>query len=112
MKAFSIKKLVASGIAAQYFGNSVSLESWNDAWIFKGLLKFMEYEINNESDDEFPSSELFISEVLHPTLQRKSIPSKFPLSADVAISKEVAERGEACCAIKSIDIALHSFSVF
>lgn len=96
VKEFSIRKLVAGGIASQYFGNSVSIASWGDAWIFKGLVKFLEYEINNESDNEFPSSELFISEVFHPTLQRKSLPSKFPLSTEVAISKEVAERGETC----------------
>lgn len=96
VKALQIRKLVASGIAEQYFGNLVSFESWSDVWIFKGLIKFFEYELNNEGEDAFTSNELFISEVLHPTLRRKSIESEIPISADFAISKNVAARGKTC----------------
>lgn len=90
-KEFSISKLITSGMVSQFLGNIVSLNSWNDAWIFKGLSKFLEYEIN---DDEFKASEMFISEVLHPTLHRTSYSSELPFSADDALSQELIEKGE------------------
>lgn len=91
LKEFSISKLITSGIVSQFLGNIVSLNSWNDAWIFKGLSKFLEYKIN---DDEFKANEMFISEVLHPTLHRPSYSSELPFSADDALSKELIEKGE------------------
>ena len=92
-KELIITKLITNGIVSQIFGNLVSLESWNDAWIFKGLSKFLEYEINR-NEAEFFADEMFISEVLHPTLQRQSFASDFPFSTDDALHRVVTEKGK------------------
>jgi Peptidase family M1 domain len=92
-KEFAISKLITNGIVAQFLGNLVSFNAWSDVWIFRGLTKFLEYYIN-VNDMDFASNELFISEVLHPTLEQQFFPKEFPLSVDDALSKEVAEKGE------------------
>lgn len=92
-KAFSISKLITNGVVSQFLGNVVSLDSWSDAWIFKGLSKFLEYEIKT-NDDEFERSEMFISEVLHPTLHRRTFTLELPFSADDALNAELIEKGE------------------
>lgn len=89
-KDFTITKLITNAIVSQFLGNVASLESWSDAWIFKGLSKFLEYEIN---DAEFDADEMFISEVLHPTLHIQTFSSEFPFSADVALGREATEKG-------------------
>lgn len=86
-KAFTLSKLITNGILSQYIGNAITFESWSDAWIFKGLSHFLAYEISG-------NDELFISEVLHPTLQLQSFSSEFPFSADEALGDEVTEKGE------------------
>lgn len=91
-KEFQIAKLVTSGIVSQYLGNLASLDSWNDAWIFRGLSKFLSYEIHRD-DEDFVSDEMFISDVLHPILHRQSYPAAFPSSAEDATSKEAVEKG-------------------
>jgi Peptidase family M1 domain len=96
-KEFSIAKLITNGIVSQFFGNLVSFDAWSDVWIFKGLLKFLEYHIN-VNDADFASNELFITEVLHPTLQQV-FTGEFPFSVDDALSKEVAEKGEKLLAL-------------
>lgn len=50
----------------------------------------------NRNDDEFASDEMFISEVLHPTLQRQSFSSEIPFSPDDAIHSEVTQKGKNC----------------
>lgn len=87
IKEFSIAKLVTNGIVSQFLGNLVTLDSWNDAWIFKGLAKFLEYHFTG-------ANELFISEVLHPTLQQQLFTAEFPFSVDAALSNEAVEKGE------------------
>lgn len=52
----------------------------------------MEYHIT-DSDADFVTNERFITEVLHPTLQ-KSFSADFPFSVDAALSEEVAEKGK------------------
>lgn len=89
-KELSIAQLITSGIVAQFLGNVVSFASWSDAWIFKGLSKFLEYHINADG----ATNEMFISEVLHPTLQRDTFPFEFPFTVDAALSEKVAEKGE------------------
>jgi hypothetical protein len=86
IKEFSISKLVANGIVSQFLGNLVTTDSWSDAWIFKGISKFLEYQIND-------ANELFVSEVLHPTLQQQLFIA-FPYSVDAALGNEAAEKGE------------------
>lgn len=93
LKEISITKLITSGIVSQYLGNLVTFESWNDAWIFKGLSRFLEFEINT-GQEGFSSSDLFISEILHPVLKRQSFSFNLPPTTDDALSEEVAERGK------------------
>jgi Peptidase family M1 domain len=87
-KELTIARLITNGIVSQWLGNIVSLESWSDAWIFKGLSKFLEFQIRPNDDD---SVELFASE---PTLRRHSFASEFPFTASEALSEEVARKGE------------------
>lgn len=91
VKEFSIAKIVTNGIVSQFLGNLVTFNTWNDAWIFKGISKFLEYHLN---DAKFASNELFISEVLHPTLQQQFFASEFPFSVDAALANESAEKGK------------------
>lgn len=88
-KEFSISKLITNGVVAQFLGNLVSFDTWSDVWIFKGLTKFLEYHININA-----SNELFISEVLQPTLQQQLFTAEFPFSVDDALGKEASEKGE------------------
>lgn len=92
-KEFSISKLITSGIVSQFLGNIVTFDSMNDNWVFKGLTKFLEYQIGIKGSTSL-SDEMFVSEVLHPTLQLKSFSSELPFSADEALSDEVARKGE------------------
>lgn len=70
-KEFSIRRMIAAGLLSQFMGNVVSLASHNDAWIFNGLTKFLQYFIVTANDDDFSTShEIFINEVLHPTMHR------------------------------------------
>ena len=91
IKEFSIAKLVTNGIVSQFLGNLVTFNTWNDAWIFKGISKFLEYHLNGAN---FASNELFISEVLHPTLRQQFFASEFPFSVDTALGNESAEKGK------------------
>ncbi|CRL04603.1 CLUMA_CG017671, isoform A [Clunio marinus] len=65
IKTFTISKYVTNSIVSQFLGNIVSVDSQSDVWIFNGLITFLEYLINIS---DFESNEMFISEVLHPTL--------------------------------------------
>lgn len=62
--------MIAAGLLSQYMGNVVSLASYNDAWIFNGLTKFLQYFIAANNDEYSASQEIFIKEVLHPTMHR------------------------------------------
>lgn len=86
-KLFTIAKRLTNGIVSQFLGNIVSLESWTDAWLFKGLTKFLEYRVST-------ADEMFIIEVLHPTLRKQSFPSTFPFTHDEALGEALAEKGE------------------
>jgi aminopeptidase N len=90
-KELTMARLITNGIVSQFLGNIVTLESWNDAWIFKGLTKFLEFQIGSNDDDD---AELFVSELLQPTLRRNSFASKLPFTASEALSEEVARKGE------------------
>ena len=70
-KEFSIRRMIAAGLLSQFMGNVVSLASHNDAWIFNGLTKFLQYFIAAANDDDISTShEIFINEVLHTTMHR------------------------------------------
>lgn len=76
-KEFSIRRMIATGLLSQLLGNIVTLTSYDDAWIFNGLTKFLEYYIattTNDVDDDFASSEIiFTNEILHPTLHHQGM---------------------------------------
>lgn len=87
LKELTIARLITSGLVSQLFGNIVTFESFEEAWIFKGLSKFLEYHLNE-------ANEMFISEVLHPALHEQQFSSKFPFSVDDALSEAAAKKGE------------------
>lgn len=63
--------MIAAGLLSQFLGSIVTFASHDDAWIFNGLIKFLTYFIPATStiDDDFATSqEIFINEILHPTL--------------------------------------------
>jgi hypothetical protein len=92
-KEFSISKLITNGIVSQVLGSIVSFQSWRDSWIFQGLSKLLEYQIRS-NDDNFNSTELFVSEVLHPILHQQFFTSPFPFTVTNALNEEVSKRGE------------------
>lgn len=100
-----MRKLITRGIVSQFIGNLVSFESPSDAWIFKGLTKLFEYQFSADDEEELPTTELFISEVLHPTLV-KSFSSEFPISADEALTEELAEKGEKLQSFLAVSMSL------
>lgn len=66
--------MIATGLLSQFLGNIVTLTSHDDAWIFNGLTKFLQYKIAANNDDDFASSdEIFTNEILHPTLHYQRV---------------------------------------
>lgn len=66
-KEFSIRRMIATGLLSQFLGNVLTFASHNEAWIFNGLIKFLQYFITSNSSDD-ASQKIFINEILHPTL--------------------------------------------
>jgi hypothetical protein len=85
-KEFSIRRMIATGLLSQLLGNIVTLTSYDDAWIFNGLTKFLQYYIattTNDVDDDFSSSEIiFTNEILLPTLYREGMLQYTPERSD------------------------------
>lgn len=90
-KHFAISKRLTRGVVSQLLGNWVSFALWEDSWLFSGLTKFLEYQINEAN---YTADNMFVSEVLHPTLHVESYTSEFPISVDEALSEALAEKGE------------------
>jgi hypothetical protein len=51
-KEFSIRRVITAGLVSQFLGGVVSFASHNDAWIFDGIVKFLQYGITTGDDDD------------------------------------------------------------
>lgn len=69
--------MIATGLLSQFLGNSVTLTSYDEGWIFNGLTMFLQYYVATTTggvDDDFASSQdLFTNEILHPTLHHQRL---------------------------------------
>ncbi|KAG5681338.1 hypothetical protein PVAND_010783 [Polypedilum vanderplanki] len=69
-KEFSIHRMITAGLVSQYLTNIVSFASYNDGWIFNGIIKFLEYYIrasdsSTDNSDNFRWQKVqFINDVL------------------------------------------------
>jgi len=98
MKRHSISRALSNTLVAQYLGSLISFVSNEDVWLFSGLAKFLEYYIHRSSEyDSVLFRQLFINDVLHPTLWRNSITEEFPFSVDDALSAAVEAKGKQNC---------------
>lgn len=61
MKVYDITKLVTNNLISQYFGNVITLDTFDNIWLFRGLAKFMEYQLINKYN-------MFTAEVIQATL--------------------------------------------
>lgn len=63
--------MIATGLLSQFLGNVVTLASYDDAWIFNGLTKFLQYFIATTTNSM--ETQIFTTEVLHPTLYHQRL---------------------------------------
>lgn len=57
--------MVTNNLISQYFGNVITLDTFDNIWLFRGLAKFMEYQLINKQ-------KMFTTEVLQATLSAAS----------------------------------------
>lgn len=77
---------LAHQIAHQYFGNEISMKSWNDQWLMEGLASYLEHLASEEVLKE--KLEFYIN-FLHPTYRLGKFASFKPLQEEIRKLSEI-----------------------
>ena len=88
----TVALVIAHALAHQWFGNLVTLSSWDEMWITEGFATFIENEAIDILYPNWKVWQTFVSKDIQNAMEIDSLPNSMPIETKIDSPSEISEK--------------------